>query len=207
MPKKNKREKRPEDIIQDLTVALGATTGKLNALTLREAINRNVRNRLRAEKHETKKMIGQLRENVEVNTMEAKVATACVNTQYKLLQRLFILRVHESKESIARIKKENADVKADAGRAIAVRDRMLQDKDEQITKLEAHLQSLHFQLERVVLEMVEKMEKMLEDDRLEWETEANHFHDTSVKIMQKLGYTTSYIWFRWWSQSIIQLDS
>ncbi len=94
---------------------------------------------------------------------------------------------------IARLRKENFDLKADANRMSEIKDGQLRDKDEQIAKLEAHLQSLHFQLERVVLEMVDKMEQRLEDDRKEWESEADLFHEASFRILQNLGYGTAFI--------------
>ncbi|VDD76683.1 unnamed protein product [Mesocestoides corti] len=188
-----KKDLRTDSATQDLAKELGIAINQINGLTLREAVSTALISNLKADKVEAKRVIQQLRENITVNTTEAKLATACVNAQYKLLQRLFILRVHESKETIAKLKKENFDLKAESNRIIKAKNDLLKEKDEQISKLEAHLQSLHFQLEQVVLDMAEKMEKGLEEDRLNWEKEADSFHESSVRILQKLGYGMAYL--------------
>ncbi|KAL5969843.1 hypothetical protein TSMEX_002456 [Taenia solium] len=192
MPPK-KKDNKYDNIVLSLSHEVGAMQAKMNGLKLRAAMDAIVKKNLKADKYETKRLIHQLREHITLNKNEAKLATACVNTQYKLLQRLFMLRIHESKEAIARLRRENFDLKTEYNKAISAKDELINEKDEQIAKLESHLQSLHFQLERVVLEMAEKLETRLEEDRLEWEKEAHTFHEFSVKILQKLGYGTTFM--------------
>ena len=192
MPPKKKKEAKQEDIVHDPWEEIGPLTAKLNGLQLRSALSTTELSNLKADKIEAKRLIQRLQDHIALNRNEAKLATACVNTQYKLLQRLFMLRVHESKEAIARLRKENFDLKEECNRITATKDKIISEKDEQIAKLESHLQSLHFQLERVVLEMVEKLESRLDKDRLEWEKQAYDIHESSVKTMQKMGYGTTF---------------
>ncbi|EUB60426.1 hypothetical protein EGR_04808 [Echinococcus granulosus] len=161
-----KKENKNDNIVPSLSNEAGSIQAKMNGLKLRAAIDTTVKKNLKADKYEARRLIRRLRERIVLNQNEAKLATACVNTQYKLLQRLFMLRVHESKEAIARLRKENCDLKAERDKVISAKDELINEKDEQIAKLESHLQSLHFQLERVVLEMVEKLENRLEEDSL-----------------------------------------
>lgn len=193
MPPKKKRDTKQEDGAHESWDEIGALNTKLGGLKLRTVLCKTELANLKADKHESKRIIKRLQDHVSLNKNEAKLATACVNTQYKLLQRLFMLRVHESKEAIARLRKENFDLKEECDRLIAAKDKVISEKDEQINKLESHLQSLHFQLERVVLEMVEKLESRLEQDRVEWEKQAYDIHESSVKTMQKMGYGTTFM--------------
>ncbi|VDM18662.1 unnamed protein product [Hydatigera taeniaeformis] len=192
MPQK-KKENKYDNIAVSLSNEVSSMQAKMNGLKLQALIDTTVKSNLKADKHESKRLIHQLKEHITLNKNEAKLATACVNTQYKLLQRLFMLRIHESKEVIARLRRENFDLKAEYNKVISAKDELINEKDEQIAKLESHLQSLHFQLERVVLEMAEKLETRLEKDRLVWEKEAYAFHESSVKILQKLGYGTTFM--------------
>ncbi|VDK72284.1 unnamed protein product [Dibothriocephalus latus] len=194
-PKKQKEkpEKRPEELVRELTHTLGMMQAKLDTVSLRELVNTSVRKKMTDENIQASRRVAEMRENLEMNKVESKLATSCVNTQYKLLQRLFILRVRESREIITRLKKEHSEVKALLEFQIASKDQELAEKNATIDKLEKHLNSLHFQLERVVLEMVDKMEKGLEADRSTWEDDADYFYTHSKNIMKKLGYGREFL--------------
>ncbi|VDL91778.1 unnamed protein product [Schistocephalus solidus] len=194
-PKKQKEkpEKRPEELVRELTHKLGMMQAKLDTVSLRELVNNSVRKKLTDENIQASRRVAEMRENLEMNQLEAKLATSCVNTQYKLLQRLFILRVRESREIITRLKKEHSAVKSLLEYQIASKDRELAEKTATIDKLEKHLNSLHFQLERVVLEMVDKMENALEMDRKQWKDEADRFYEESKMIMKKCGFGKDFI--------------
>nr|VZI27745.1 unnamed protein product [Spirometra erinaceieuropaei] len=190
---KEKAEKRPEELVRELTHKLGMMQAKLDTVSLREVVNNSVRKKLTDENIQASRRVAEMRENLEMNQVEAKLATSCVNTQYKLLQRLFILRVRESREIITRLKKEHSAVKALLEYQIATKEKELAEKTATIEKLEKHLNSLHFQLERVVLEMVDKIEKGLEADRNRWTYEADHFHEESKMIMKKCGFGKEFL--------------
>ncbi len=184
-PLKNPKEVNPRERVIILHEQVGALTNRLNACSVREIVNNGIQKKLLSEKNADQKKLANMEENLMLNEIEAKLATSCVNTQYKLLQRLFILRLRESKETIANLRNENLDLKAQSETEIGARDRQIAEKDEQIRLLETHLNSLHFQLERVVLEMAEKFEKRIEEDRLSWEKEADQFHVQATKMLKK----------------------
>lgn len=185
----NKKAPNVEKESKALTMEIGSLTTQLNNLKLHTAFESTEKSNLKAEKEKIGRYIRHLNAEIALDKEEAKLATSCVNTQYKLLQRLFLLRVHEFKEAIAKLRNENLELKAEYNRMVQTKNELIAEKDEKINRLEIHVQSLHFQLEKVVLEMVEKLESRLDQDRIEWEKLAHDIHDSPIEIMRRLGFS------------------
>lgn len=188
-----KIDKRPVNVIKDLTVAVGKLTGDLNAKTVREIVKDGKLRTQKMEQFDSFTQISKLQESLLTSQTEAKLSTSCVNTQYKLLQRLFILRVRESREIINRLKMENSELKVSTERQMNELISKLRVKEEKIEQLETHLTSLHFQLERVVLEMADKFQSLLEKDHDSWIKDVDIFHEESVKIMRRTDLGFAYL--------------
>ncbi|KAM7543265.1 hypothetical protein Aperf_G00000012015 [Anoplocephala perfoliata] len=185
----NENVKELQKTSKALAIEIASLNAQLNNVKLHAEFESTVKSNLKAENEKTGKYIRHLKAEKAFDKEEAKLATSCVNTQYKLLQRLFLLRVHEFKEAITKLRNENLELKSEYKRMLQMKNELIAEKDEKINRLETHAQSLHFQLERVVLEMVEKLGSRLDQDRIEWEKMAYDIHQAPIEIMRKLGFS------------------
>ncbi|VEL20185.1 unnamed protein product [Protopolystoma xenopodis] len=190
---KTDRKIRPEDVATQLREEVGSLVRKVTSLNMH---SRNYR--LQAEtRHEELDLANHKAQKAEADRtyreMEAKLATSCINTQYKVLQRMYILRVREAEEEVVKLKRKFESMSELARNEVATRDRLITEKDAKIEQLQAHMNSLHYQLEHVVYKMVERLEVRLQEDWTVWAENAKDYHNNAKKILMDLGIGLSFI--------------
>ncbi|KAF8561434.1 hypothetical protein P879_00778 [Paragonimus westermani] len=128
-----------------------------------------------------------LQETLLVSELDAKFATACVHTQYQMLQRLFLLRTNESRAEIVRLTRELETLRSESKATISLRDRLLAERDARIEQLETRMKIMYVQLSGVCFDILSHLESAVVGAIEDSQQRADEFHNLAKKELIDCG--------------------
>ncbi|VDP94703.1 unnamed protein product [Echinostoma caproni] len=188
-----KRERRFEDNSDESRMDVAQIKHISDSLTLKCAFNT-----IKTADHQYARKIAERKAIETADTLaalelDAKFSTSCVHTQYKMLQRLFLLRINESRDTLTRLTRELQTVRAESKEAISIRDRQLAERDARIEQLETHLKSMHYQMSGVFFDLLSRLEVSVTESMTTAKQSADKFHKQAKRELLNLGLDMSLI--------------
>ncbi|THD25761.1 hypothetical protein FGIG_05810 [Fasciola gigantica] len=182
-----KRERRFDDNGEDVRMDVAQMKHLADSLTIRCAFSK-----IKNDDHQYARKIAERKASEAADALtalelDAKLSTSCVHTQYKMLQRLFLLRINESRDTLLRLTRELHAVRAESKEAISLRDRQLAERDARIEQLETHLKSMHYQMSGVFFDLLSRLEMSLEETMTEAKQSADQFHIKAKRDLLRFG--------------------
>ncbi|KAA0184459.1 hypothetical protein FBUS_00585 [Fasciolopsis buskii] len=188
-----KRERRFDDNSEDVQMDVMQMKHLTDSLTLRCAFNQVATSDHQNARKIAERKAAEAADALTALEWDAKLSTSCVHTQYKILQRLFLLRVNESRDTLMRLTRELHAVRAESKEAISLRDRQLAERDAHIEQLEAHLKSMHYQMSGVFFDLLNRLEMSLDETMAEAKETADQFHIKAKQDLLKYGLEANLI--------------
>ncbi|KAA3679547.1 uncharacterized protein DEA37_0008300 [Paragonimus westermani] len=183
----NWQDRRADDSFDDVNFDVSQLKHWVENLTLINSFN-NAKSIDHAVARKLAEMKAtDIKETLLASELDAKFATACVHTQYQMLQRLFLLRTDESRAEIVRLTRELEALRSESKATISLRDRLLAERDARIEQLETRMKIMYVQLSGVCFDMLSHLEAAVVSAIEDLRQRADEFHNLAKKELTDCG--------------------
>ncbi|KAF5403131.1 hypothetical protein PHET_03440 [Paragonimus heterotremus] len=183
----NWQDRRADDGFQEMDFDVSQLKHWVENLTLINSFNNAKTIDHAAARKLAERKAADIQETLVASELDAKFATACVHTQYQMLQRLFLLRTNESRAEIVRLTRELEALRSELKTTISLRDRLLAERDARIEQLETRMKGMYIQLSSVCFDMLSHLESAVVGAIEDCRQRADEFHSLAKKELIDCG--------------------